>query len=386
MGDALDGLRGNARDLRRLGDIHALDGGAQRARVGFLGVPSLVQDDLEHGEGEDAFRAGRVTQPLVGIGRRHGLARLDVHEGARAAAAEGVHAGEGARICHGVDPRLEEIGAEGEEVARLLDGVVRDGVPPEGRPVGRAQGFVAQGLVRDARARAQGPRPLVHEAAEAARLETAHQRDSSPLPPLDEGSQLVARLLLDIVQGRRFPAGLRAAESIRVIEALELGLAADAERASVDGMIGIALELDDAAVAILGHEAAARWTFAAHRREVGGDAGHDAVGRDDVGNELEGRLAEQLLGLLPTARGSHRGAGGSDDPEERAPVHFRGAWSALARLAHAAPRRAVMTRSSPWREGKRKRRERGARAEKAQRAHPPLTLIRSLRADQLPRV
>ena len=42
VGDALDGLRGNARDLRRLGDIHALDGGAQRARVGFLGVPSLL--------------------------------------------------------------------------------------------------------------------------------------------------------------------------------------------------------------------------------------------------------------------------------------------------------------------------------------------------------
>ena len=76
-----------------------------------------------------------------------------------------------------------------------------------------------------------------------------------------------------------------------MIEALQPRLAADAERAGVHRMIGIALELDDAAVAVFGDDAAARRAFAAHGGELRGDAGDDVLRRDDIGDELLGRLS-----------------------------------------------------------------------------------------------
>jgi hypothetical protein len=91
-------------------------------------------------------------------------------------------------------------------------------------------------------------------------------------------------------------------------------------------MIGVPLELDHAAVAILGHEAATGRALAAHRREVGGNARHDVVGRHDVGDELLGNVAHQLVDVVAASTGGDRGPGAGDDLEERPagkPTHAR---------------------------------------------------------------
>ena len=61
-------------------------------------------------------------------------------------------------------------------------------------------------------------------------------------------------------------------------------------------MIRIAFELDRATVARLGDDAAARAAFAARRRVVGRNAGHGLVGRDEIWNELAGRLGARGRG------------------------------------------------------------------------------------------
>src|SRR2546428_13669252 len=108
--------------------------------------------------------------PRVGIRRGQRLPRLDVNEGAGAPVAERVHPCEGARVAHVRQPRLEEVGAEGEHDLRVLEGVVRDRVTPERGPIGRASRLVPEGLEGHARARAEDLRPLVEERAKAREL------------------------------------------------------------------------------------------------------------------------------------------------------------------------------------------------------------------------
>ena len=79
----------------------------------------------------------------------------------------------------------------------------------------------------------------------------------------------------------RLLADHRAGDPVRMVEALERGLSAQAEGARVDGVVGIALELHDAPLAVPREHAAARRALAAHRGEPGGDAGHDLLVRDD---------------------------------------------------------------------------------------------------------
>src|SRR5262247_3425468 len=71
------------------------------------------------------------------------------------------------------------------EVVRVLDGVVREADAAESGAIGRAERLVADGLVGDARPGPERLRPLVHELAEAARLETADEGDLAPLLALD---------------------------------------------------------------------------------------------------------------------------------------------------------------------------------------------------------
>src|SRR5262249_35410039 len=75
--------------------------------------------------------------------------------------------------------------------------------------------------------------------------------------------------------------------------------------------------------------------------------------RDDVGNELLRRAAEQLVGFLVAARGGHGGARRRDDLEEVAPMHSGAAGLPLSRLAHAGIRSAEGGRG-PRRAGDRK--------------------------------
>src|SRR5437870_2660829 len=98
-----------------------------------------------------------------------------------------------------------------------------------------------------------------------------------------------------------------------MVEPLERRLAPRAERALVHGVVGVSLELHDAALAVLRDDAAAGRTLATHGREPRGDARHDLLVRHDQGQDgLRRPLA---------AAGGGRGAARRDDPEEVSSVH-----------------------------------------------------------------
>src|SRR3989442_36268 len=88
----------------------------------------LADRDLEHCEGQLPFGPGRVPHPLVGVRRGQRLPRLDMDEGACAPVADRVHPREGSRIVHVREPRLEEVGAEGEHDFGVLEGEIGDRV------------------------------------------------------------------------------------------------------------------------------------------------------------------------------------------------------------------------------------------------------------------
>ena len=91
MGHLRDRVRGHARRAGHRGDVHALHRGGERLAVHARSHQALVDDDPQHREGDQPFGAGRVAHPLVGVGRRQRLARLDVATNVPRALAEGVH-------------------------------------------------------------------------------------------------------------------------------------------------------------------------------------------------------------------------------------------------------------------------------------------------------
>ena len=151
--------------------------------------------------------------------------------------------------------------------------------------------------------------------------------DSSPLtsaifrpwPAFDEGADLVGHLLLGLVPGDGLARGERPAIAIGMVQALERRLPCDAERPTRPREARIALELDDAAVAVLREHAASGGTLATGGREV----------RRDPGNDLFGRRhqREQLTRRAATTAGRRDGAGGGDDLEER-PAVYLAPWPA----------------------------------------------------------
>ena len=166
-----------------------------------------------------------------------------------------------------------------KQIARLADGVVRNGVASEHGAIGCPQGLVPDRLVRHPRPRAEDADPLVHETPEGSRLEPAHQRDLPPLAGLHKGADLVGHLLLGLVPGEGLARGERPAIAIGMVQALESRLPCDAERPTRPREARIALELDDAAIAVLREHAASGRAFATGGREVRRDPGNDLFGR-----------------------------------------------------------------------------------------------------------
>ena len=107
---------------------------------------------------------------------------------------------------------------------------------------------------------------------------------------------------------------LRSREAVGVIEALERRLPARAERALIDGVLGVALELDHPPFAVPGEDPAAGRALAADGGEPGGDPGNELLVRNHEGQERLGGLAAA----------PHRRAGprGRHDLEEVASVHI----------------------------------------------------------------
>ena len=161
--------------------------------------------------------------------------------------------------------------------------------------------------------------PVVHETPEGSGLEPAHQRDLPPLAGLHKGADLVGHLLLGLVPGEGLARGERPAIAIGMVQALESRLPCDAERPTRPREARIALELDDAPIAVLREHAASGRALATGGREV----------RRDPGNDLFGRRhqREQLTCGTATTAGRRDGARGGDDLEER-PAVYLAPWPA----------------------------------------------------------
>src|SRR5207247_1573548 len=187
---------------------------------------------------------------------------------------------------------------------------------------------------------ADGPHPLVHEAGERPGLLPGHEDDALPARVGHLLRQELDRLLPSgLLQPAARPPHLRAREPVGVVQPLETGLAAGAEPPVVDGRVGVAFELDDAALADAGAETAARSAFAAGRGVPGGDAGDLIVGRDEVG--------DQLLRRLGTDATAGEGGGAApchtEDLEEAPAVHPVGHSVSAAILRNGTP----YSRASP---------------------------------------
>src|SRR5262249_49790306 len=178
----------------------------------------------------------------------------------------------------------------------------------------------------DARARAHALHPPIEEDRLAAILELRHDRDGASLPGLAQLTGLVGHELERLVPRHRVQrvavTPLSTGETVGVIDLLQRRLAAHAERALIDRMVGIPLELHDAAVAVAREHAAAGWALTAHGREIRRDAWNDLLVRHHERQDPLGRL-------LAATHGSD-GARRRDDLEEVASFHLNGAPARLA--------------------------------------------------------
>jgi hypothetical protein len=109
-----------------------------------------------------------------------------------------------------------------------------------------------------------------------------------------DGQGRVPRRVLEACAG----AQLRRARAIRVVQALQPCMPARAQAALAHRVRGIALQLDRAALARLGHQPTADRALATGARVVVRHAGEQVLGRDQVRHELFGR------GLGATCRGT----------------------------------------------------------------------------------
>ena len=320
LGHLLDRLGGNA---ARLGGLLDVDRGH-----GFSEAPvdqSLIDHRLQHGQRDEPLGSRSIADPVVGIRCGHRLPRLDVNERAGPAPGEAVRSREATRVADVRQPRLDEIGAEGQHDLGVLEGVVRHDVAAEHLVIRRTDGLVAEWLEGDARARAHALHPPIEEDGLATILELSHDRDGASLPGLAQLTGLVGHELERLVPRHRLQrvavTPLRAGETVRVIDLLQRRLAAHAERALIDRMVGIPLELHDAAVAVAREHAAAGWALTAHGREIRRDAGHDLLVRHHERQDPLGRL-------LAAGHGCG-GARRRDDLEEVASFHLNGAPARL---------------------------------------------------------
>ena len=310
---ARDGGERLERDAALFGHLSRIDLPHRARAVGA----ARFADHPEQRGGEHQLGARSIEHPAIGIGRRQRLPWLDVDIGPRAALAEGVHAREARGQRDVVDPRLDPVGAEVHDDLRVLEGVIRHRVAAERGAVGGADRLVGERLERHAGPCAQRLRPPIHQRAETSGLELRDHRDAARFPAAARRGHLVRERLERLVPAdrreERTVAALRSGEAIGVVEALQRGLAADAEATAIDGMVGIALELDDASVAVACEDAAAGRTLATHRGEPRGDARHELL----VGHHER----QDGLGRLLAAAGSGGGARARHDLEEVASLH-----------------------------------------------------------------
>ncbi len=230
---------------------------------------------------------------------------------------ERVHAREVRVVRHRGQPRLEEVGAERDDEPRRteIERRPRHAVALLVRLHHRVVGEQVEGHVRR---HAEGGEPAVEERREAPALVAVDEERVAGLAARHELSEPLLeelqRFLPRRAHERAVAAHHRTGEPVGVVQALERRLAACAERAAVQGMRRIALELDRPSIAHLGDDAAGRSAFAARRRVVLRHARHDAVGLHEIWNE-----PLDIAGAAP-GDGARR-ARDAEDLQEIAPAH-----------------------------------------------------------------
>src|SRR5207237_262919 len=146
-------------------------------------------------------------------------------------------------------PSVEEIGAEGDDQLRVAK------VPPRPRHAVRAAMCLDRGMIRleiDAQMRPYTVRgePAVEERRETPTLvlvEEDRGARGARGAPATGLAELLRQQRDRLVPRRRAPRAAsldhRRAESVGIVEALERGLSARAERAAIQWVLGISLEL-----------------------------------------------------------------------------------------------------------------------------------------------
>ena len=327
--------------------------------------PLLAHDDLHHGRGHEALGLGGDGVPGVGARPGHREAGLDLHEPRRAAVADParprVVAGEPGRRAE----RLQEVRPERDHHLGPGEVVVGDLPAPEDALVGGADRLVAERLVADP-ARPEGGRPARDEPGEGAGQRRRDQRHAVAAARLVERLQPVDEILLRLFPRDRIEhapprrrvgdaATVGPGDAIGVVQPLQRGLAPHAEPAAVDGVLGVALDLDRPALPGADADAAAGRALPADAGVPRGDAGNDVVGGHHEGDDPLGRHRR-------AGGGRRRGAGAAQHLEERPaadPVDERRRGVSHSTLSPAAPNPAARAVSSDmpdnpgWRPGPR---------------------------------
>ena len=166
-----------------------------------------------------------------------------------------------------------------------------DGIAPEGDAVGGAQRLIGKGFVHQALLDAEGGRPLLNQALEAAGHRRGEQGDLVGLSLATQVAELLGQELFPFLPGNwlEFARGVPEqglANAVGVVEALQGGLPADAEPAAIDGVLGVALDLDRASLARSHQHSTTGRAFAADGGVPGRHAGNDIFRRYQIGDEL----------------------------------------------------------------------------------------------------
>ena len=258
----------------------ASSGGHARRRAAVGG------HDAGDGQRERRLGAGPDGQPLVGVEPGEVQPRARVDELRHVAVGEPVGVGEAALV-------LRRARARSRGSRRRTRGCTsrcRSRAPAAGR--GRTPGGWPRGRARDRTA------PSAPAGRRARRSSRPAGRRTFPVPAPLSTASLPAGLahLAGEPRDRVVPADLgeravgaaqhRRPDAARVVEPLERRLAARAELALVDRVLGIALQLDRATLAGPDVHAAARGALGAGARVEGGHARDLVLGLHQIGHQL----------------------------------------------------------------------------------------------------
>ena len=218
----------------------------------------------------------------------------------------------------GRGPILQQIRGQGEDEVGPVEAKDRLLFPPEGQQgSGPQRGRIERLVDQMLGAVPQRARKGGEQRAERAALETAHEEHplGRRLRALDRRTELLEGSLPgNGLAPATVGDPLRALGPCGVVEPLQCRLAAATERPTVEGMLEIALELHDPALARAGRQPAASRTLLTDRLVEGRQPGHLILRGDQERDDLVGAMARRAGGS------SSRSCRSPKDAQETAPV------------------------------------------------------------------